>query len=308
MGGRGFRSALTVLVCSAALVPAALHAEPLPRAAPVSGAIISVRSGETAVLVPSPTVRRAEVLQQLKAGDVLRTGDTGALALVFADQTQVRLGPNSVLVVREVRAGQPSTLQLQRGRAWGRSPSGRTRLSIETPSATAAIRGTEWAIAADEGETTLQVFDGAIEFANDAGSLTVSAGEAATARPGQAPTRVVLVNRVGREQMLYYLSRDEGLAMLAHNPRLAEDYRSWFDAAAVAPQADFPPLDQSDPDSWAGRAFLLAWQGDLDEALRSADAGLAQHPASAALYEVKTRVALLQGNGTLAQQTVATWL
>src|SRR6478735_4451372 len=256
MGGRGFRSALTVLVCSAALVPAALHAEPLPRAAPVAGSVIRTRSGETAVLVPSPAVRRAEVLQQLKAGDVLRTGDTGALALVFADQTQVRLGPHSVLVVREVRAGQPSTLQLQRGRAWGRSPSGRTRLSVETPSATAAIRGTEWAIAADEGETTLQVFDGAIEFANDAGSLTVSAGEAATARPGQAPTRVVLVNRVGREQMLYYLSRDEGLAILAESPRWSAAYAAWFEAAAEGQPPPAPELDETDPDSWAGRAFL----------------------------------------------------
>src|SRR5690348_8376066 len=207
MGKRGveIRSALAVLLLGAGVAPVALHAEPVARTVPVAGSIIRTRSGETAVLVPSPTVRRAEVLQQLKAGDVLRTGDIGALALVFADQTQVRLGPHSVLVVREVRAGQPSTLQLQRGRAWGRSPSGRTRLSVETPSATAAIRGTEWAIAADESETTLEVFDGAIEFANEAGSLTVSGGQAATARPGQAPTRVVLVNRVGREQMLYYL-------------------------------------------------------------------------------------------------------
>src|SRR5688572_21227011 len=146
MDGQGavIRTVLATLVCGVALGPVTLHAEPVPRAAPVAGSIIRTRSGETAVLVPSATARRAEVLQQLKAGDVLRTGGTGALALVFADQTQVRLGPNSVLVVREVRAGQPSALQLQRGRAWGRSPSGRTRLSVETPSATAAIRGTEW--------------------------------------------------------------------------------------------------------------------------------------------------------------------
>ena len=75
-----------------------------------------------------------------------------------------------------------------------------------------------------------------------------------------------------------------------------------------ATPVDLPPLDEGDPDSWAGRAFLLAWQGELDEALRSAEAGLARHPASSTLYEVKTRVALLQGNGALAEETVATWL
>ncbi len=307
MGGQGaaFRSALAALACGVVLAPVSLHAEPQPRAAPVAGSIIRTRSGETAVLVPSPTVRRAEVLQQLKAGDVLRTNGTGALALVFADQTQVRLGPNSVMVVREVRAGQPSSLQLQRGRVWGRSPSGKTRLSVETPSATAAIRGTEWAIAADDSVTTLEVFEGAIEFANDAGSLTVSGGQAATARPGQAPTRVVLVNRVGREQMLYYLSRDEGLAILARNPGLAATYRAWFDEPS---SEDFPPLVEADPESWAGRAFLLAWRGDLDAAARMADAGLARHPGAPALYEVRARIALLQGDGALADRTVAAWL
>lgn len=307
MGGQGavIRPVLAMLACGAALVPAALHAEPVPRAAPVAGSIIRTRSGETAVLVPSTTARRAEMLQQLKAGDVMRTGGTGALALVFADQTQVRLGPNSVMVVREVRAGQPSALQLQRGRAWGRSPTGKTRLSVETPSATAAIRGTEWAIAAEEGETTLQVFEGEIEFANEAGSLTVSGGQAATARSGQAPARTVLVNRVGREQMLYYLSRDEGLAILARDPELAATYRAWFDEDAPP---DFPPHLEADPESWAGRAFLLAWRGDLDEAARTADAGLARHAGAPALYEIRTRIALLQGDGELAERTVAAWL
>jgi tetratricopeptide (TPR) repeat protein len=297
-----------MLVGGAALLPGALHAEPVARTAPVAGSIIRTRSGETAVLVPSPTVRRAEVLQQLKAGDVLRTGGVGALAIVFADQTQIRLGPNSVLVVREVRAGQPSALELQRGRVWGRSPSGKTRLSVETPSATAAIRGTEWAIVADEAATTLQVFEGEIAFANAAGGLTVSGGEAATARPGQAPTRVVLVNRVGREQMLYYLSRDEGLEVLADSSRWRGVYAAWFAAAAAAEAPPAPALDEADPDSWAGSAFLLAWQGDLDAAMRRADAGLARHPASSALHEVKARIALLEGDGALAEQTVAAWL
>lgn len=302
------RSSLAVLLSGAALLPAALHAEPVRRAAPIAGSIIRTRSGETAVLVPSPAARPAEVRQQLKAGDVLRTGSAGALALVFADQTQVRLGRNSVLVVREVRGGQPSALELQRGRVWGRSPSGKTRLSVETPSATAAIRGTEWALVADDTSTTLQVFDGEIEFSNAVGSLTVAGGQAATARPGQAPTRTVLVNRVGREQMLYYLSRDEGLELLADSPRGSAAYRAWFDSAAGGEPPPLPELDEADPDSWAGRAFLLAWQGELDEASRTADAGLARHPQASVLYEVQARIALLMGDGQRAERIVAAWL
>src|SRR3954467_7056447 len=103
------------LALGAVLVPGApLAAAPAPRAPPVSGTIIRTRSGETAQLVESRAGRPAEPLQQLKAGDVLRTNANGTLALVFADQTQIRLGRNAILVVREVRGGQPSALQLQR--------------------------------------------------------------------------------------------------------------------------------------------------------------------------------------------------
>lgn len=293
------------LALGALLGPAALDAAPVPRPPPVSGTIIRTRSGETAELVPARAARRAEVLQKLKAGDVLRTNANGTLALVFADQTQIRLGRNAVLVVREVKGGQPSVLQLQRGRIWGRSPSGKARLSVQTPSATAAIRGTEWSLSASDESTALQVFEGAVDFFNDAGSLAVAAGQAASARPGQAPVRTVLVNREGREQMLYFLSREEGLALLSGSAPVSAAYRGWFEALSEGPEAVPPALDEADPYSFAGRAFLAAWQGDLPEGLGLADRGLRLFPDSSVLREVKARIALLQGDGKLAAETVA---
>jgi tetratricopeptide (TPR) repeat protein len=152
------------------------------------------------------------------------------------------------------------------------------------------------------------VFEGEIAFANEAGSLTVAGGEAATARPGQAPTRAVLVNRVGREQMLYYLSRDEGLAMLAHTRAGPRPTAAWFDAAERRNRRRASASIEADPDSWAGRPSCSPGRAISTRPHAQPTRGLRAHPDSSALYEVRTRVALLQGDGKLAEQTVATWL
>lgn len=323
---------LAAILLTVALV-GPLHAEPLPRSAPISGRIISVRSGETAVLVPSSTVRRAEVRQNLKAGDVLRTNARGTLAIVFADRTQIRLGRNSVLRVNAVRGGSPSSLSLQRGRAWGRTPrGGRSNLSVETPAATAGIRGTEWSISADEDSTSLQVFSGEVELSNDQGSVSVRGGQAASAVLGRAPTRVALVNPVGREQMLYFLALEDGLDLFAGEnvPGLAEARRGDWETARAAAEAvaragragtiaefvtfvadirlgedrEVPPLDETEPASYAVRAWIESFVGELDSAIATAEAGLARHPNEAALYEIPARASLLLGESDRASDYV----
>ncbi|HLO19280.1 MAG TPA: FecR family protein, partial [Sphingomicrobium sp.] len=192
-------SLLVSAAMSSALVASGLAAEPLKRTQPISGRIVARKTGETAVLNPSPLVRDAEIRQDLKAGDVLRTNKSGTLALDFVDHTQIRLGRNTVLIVKEVRAGVPSQLQLQQGALWGRAPRGRANLSIETPSANAGVRGTSWSLSADDDRTTLQVFDGKVELANELGSLSVASGEAALALKGHPPARIAVVNPDERE-------------------------------------------------------------------------------------------------------------
>ena len=218
---------------SSALVASSLNAEPLQRSQPISGRIIARKTGETAVLGPSPVVRDAEVRQDLKAGDVLRTNSRGALALDFVDHTQIRLGRNTVLVVKEVRAGVPSQLELQHGALWGRAPRGRANLFIDTPSANAGIRGTSWSLTADADQTTLQVFDGKVQFANDKGSLGVSTGQAALARKGQPPTRVAIVNSDEREQMLYYVPFTDAVRYLRPYPVTYSAQLAIFEAMSV---------------------------------------------------------------------------
>ncbi|WP_157215647.1 FecR domain-containing protein [Flavisphingomonas formosensis] len=208
------------------VAPDVADAAPVQRAQPVAGTIIAAKGGEQAALVPDPRLRPAEVRQDLKPGDVLRTNAAGTLAIVFADQTQIRLGRNSTLLVKQVSGGAPSALSLSSGSLWARAPRGRTQLSIETPSATAAIRGTDWAISATDRETRLEVFDGRIEFFNQQGTLSVAGGQAAVAEIGKAPSRLVVVNSREREQMLYYFPLDAAFSIFSPSPLSARAARA----------------------------------------------------------------------------------
>ncbi len=317
--------------------PQATHAQLLKRAAPLSGQIAATKGGEQATLLPRKTWQRAVTQQDLKAGDVLRTNPAGTLAIVFADGTQVRLGRNSVMVVRLVGKSGPATLSLQRGRAWGRSPRKRSNLSIETPSATAAIRGTEWAITADDNSSQLQVFSGSVELSNEAGSLTVEAGQAASVLRGQAPTRTVLVNPSGREQMLYFVNLSSGLDLLGNqsetflrarqsgaegdwdaasrqfadlaesdNPadRAAGAYGRYIAAVQLGEMPSPPGLDAT-AESYLARSLIAAYDGDLQAAKQIADEGLTAFPDAASLYQAKADVEALLGDADAAIATIA---
>lgn len=292
------------LVLAAWLAAAPASAQQVQRPAPVAGRVSAVRGGEEATLVPERRWRRVVASQDLKAGDVLRTNANGTLAIIFADRTQIRLGRNSVLVVKAVAAAAPSALELQSGRLWGRSPRARSNLRIETPSATAAIRGTEWAIEATGDSTALAVYEGDVEFFNDFGTLSVGGGSAASARLGQAPTRTILADPVGRTQMLFFLRPRDGIEILrGQSPALA-DYVAALDAEGTPPPE--PPINRDDPDTYVLTGFLAAYRGDLEEALRIAEAGLAAHPRALALHELRARVAMLRGDpGTVRAATAA---
>lgn len=331
-------SLLLIVLLGQSVFPETIAAQPLKRTEPLSGKITAAKGGEQATLLPRKTWQKAVRQQDLKAGDILRTKAAGTLAIVFADGTQVRLGRNSVMVVRQVSKRGASTLSLQQGRAWGRSPRKRSNLSIETPSATAAIRGTEWAINADADSSQLQVFSGTVELSNEAGSLTVEAGQAATALRGQAPTRAVLVNPDGREQMLYFVNLASGLDLLGNNSetfiaarqsvaagnweaasrlfgalaesdnaadRAAGVYGDYVAAMQLGEQPSPPMLDDS-AESYLVSALIAAYAGDLRASKRIAEEALKAFPDAASLYQTKADVEALLGEADDAIATIAT--
>ncbi|MBN9031487.1 MAG: tetratricopeptide repeat protein [Rhizobiales bacterium] len=197
-----------------------VQAEPLARSAPAAGAVIARKFGEEVRFVDITNWRAVELQQNLLAGDVLRTNATGQLAVLFSDRTQVRLARNTSLLVKNMaRDGGDTDLELQSGTIWARAERGGSGVAVDTPAATAAIRGTDWSLTVDAGgKTSLIVLEGVVELKNAQGSVQVRQGEGAVASIGQAPQKVVIVTPKDREQMLYYLQLRDSFTFMPASP------------------------------------------------------------------------------------------
>jgi tetratricopeptide (TPR) repeat protein len=210
----------------------------------------------------------AAMLQPLFVDDRVRTLALSRAAILFLDETQVRLNAGAVLTVQAVKrgTGAPTALDLIQGEGWFRTKNPNSGLTIKTPAATAAIRGTEINVQiTPDGESVLTVVEGAAEFANDAGSVLATAGEEARARPGQAPTKRTILNPDNAVQWALYYPVQQARA----------------DVAAAAASAQAPGQGQG--------------QGQTAQA--QVNATIAQHAEAAA-------TALTQGDAVQARREI----
>lgn len=219
----------------------ALAQSPVPRPTPVAGSIVAAKGGEELRFVRENLWRAAEIRQDVVGGDVLRTNAIGNLAILFADQTQIRVGRNSTLTVNEVANSSSGTtdLTLQAGTIWARAARGGSGVDVKTPAAVAAIRGTDWSLSVDgSGKTALVVLEGVVELRNAQGSVTVRQGEGAVASIGQAPTKYILVNSNDREQMLFYMTLRDAFSSQTTSSLTGPDLRAErARIEAIPPQA-----------------------------------------------------------------------
>jgi tetratricopeptide (TPR) repeat protein len=256
MSVRSFR----LLTATSALALSLVHAQaqtPVPRPVPAAGAIVAAKGGEEMRFVREDLWRSAPIQQSVVGGDTLRTNEIGNLAILFADQTQIRVGRNSTLTVNGIAGGQAGNTQLnlQAGNIWARAARGGSGVDVKTPAAVAAIRGTDWSLSVEGGRTSLIVLEGVVELTNPQGSVTVRQGEGAVASIGQAPTKFVITNSNDREQMLFYMSLRDTFASISTSPLAGPDLRGerariaaippgarstedWLALAEVAPSLD----------------------------------------------------------------------
>lgn len=199
---------LSVLVALPLWVPHIGHAT---IAAGAAAQIVSLQGGGEQRAGEGGDWVVAKTSQLLPGGAYVRTLSASKMALLFADDTQVRLNQNSVLQVKKVATeSEPTSLLLSLGRAWAQTKrQNNSRLNLATPAATAGIRGTDWELDVDaNGKTLLTVLSGSVEFANAQGAVTVSSNEAAIAEVGRAPVKIVLTNPRDRIQWVNALTAD----------------------------------------------------------------------------------------------------
>lgn len=302
--------ALAVALCWPAASQAAV-------AAGAAAEIVSLQGAGDQRAAAAAAWQPARPAQALAAGDFVRTREAARMALLFADDTQLRLHQNTVLQVKGVATPvQPvTTLLLSAGRAWTQTRrADGSRLNLETPAATAAIRGTDWDISVeDDGRTLLTVLSGTVELANAQGTVSVGANEAAVAEVGKAPVKLVLSQPRDRIQWVNALRADplphlaaalvpEGLApvhaaLRTHNPSAAR--------AAVA-----SARGSADP-AWV--AVLEAAIALQEHALTVARDQLARQtaadtPAPLPAWLMQSDLQLMAGEGDAAALTLRTAL
>ena len=217
---RQFLGSLAATSAFAIISAAAFAQSPVPRPSPSAGSIVAAKGGEELRFPRETAWRAALVRQDLLGGDILRTNAIGNLAILFADETQIRVGRNSTLLVKEVaQDGGQTQLELGAGSLWARAARGGSGVEVKTPAAVAAIRGTDWSLSVDgSGKTALVVLEGEVELRNAKGAVTVRRGEGALAAVGQVPTKFVLVSPNDREQMLFHLTLRDAFLSLPATP------------------------------------------------------------------------------------------
>jgi len=263
-----------------------------PRPAPIAGEIVTVNGDEGLRFVNEADWRIAEATQDLLAGDALRTGPAGTLALRFADETMIRVHRNSELTVKALPEGGTAELQLDSGRVWARATTGGTGVDIETPAATAAIRGTDWTLEVlPDKSTRLIVLAGVVQLQNAQGSVSVGPGEAAIAAIGKAPSKIFLTQAPGREQVLYHVAARDIFSSLAPMRGLATA-PSGTEARARRAEILAKPADARTKADWIDLAQIsLAFDGRAT----AEQAVTAARGAGSLSAEEEARLALVEG-------------
>lgn len=298
-----------VLRSLAAALALALFA---PAALANEAEVISV-TGKGEAREPGASDWRAAVTKQrLRGGSFVRTGDASTMALLMQDKTQLRLNQNSLVQIKEASAsGAPTRLELRGGRAWMNTKGRGANVVIETPNATAAIRGTEWELEVDPaGKTLLAVFSGTVEFSNDQGRVSVGRNEAAIAEKGKAPVKVALTNPRDRVQWVNalrveprrYAEAAKGSAPL----RTALDaIRAGDLAAARRTLEGEKSRGTKTPAVYGLLAELDLVAGDTERALATLREGLAHAPRDPELLAQLATAQLVADQPEAARRTVA---
>ena len=244
--------------------------------------------------------RDAFVRQHIDQGNFLRTGDASRMAVLLSDQTQIRLAANSLIQIKQVgdNRDRGTILKQSAGRSWTQSRNISTwaqslnvpnKLIVETPSALAAIRGTDWEIVVDkDGSSTLTVLSGEVLLSNDYGRVSVGAGEQAQAKTGMAPVKWIL-----------------------RNPR---DRVQWVSSFTVDPRRypemdDAPAIDSRDEKRGTEKAALHAIgiqlrAGDLSAARRAVEHLVAQQPVMGTALLLLSDYQVMEGDVDAAIATL----
>ena len=187
---------LLVITLNIFISPILTWAEEAAQVISLEGSCQIMRSGDTKL---TPLSQSSNIL----VGDSIKTGTDGKVAIKLVGGGIIRLNPNSNFVLSKI--GEDNSATLSSGKAFFFSRESQRFPTIQTPSVTAAVRGTEFAIQVQGNQTTVAVIDGQVHAANKSGEVTLSANEIASAAKGIAPKKYILANPLDAVQWAIYV-------------------------------------------------------------------------------------------------------
>lgn len=258
--------------------------------------------------------QRVQLNGTFRAGDTIRVAEKSRADIAMLDQSVLRLNANTTITVEGVKGRGTGLLNMLKGAAHFLSR-GPQSLEVQTPFAVAGVRGTEFLVQVEAATSTVTVFEGTVVAENQAGNLTLGAGQTAVVEAGKAP-RLQLVAR----------PRDAVQWTLYYPPVIyvrPDELPSGPDWQAVRQSIDFfwaGELQQAfqsianvsgaltDPRFLLYRASLLLAVGRVDEAAVDIQQGLAQQPQDGNALALQSIIAVVQNEHekalTVAQQAV----
>ena len=156
--------------------------------------------------------KRVRKDQELFFGDRILTERNSRAAILFSDETQIKINGMTDLTIENADNAEKKThiplLNLSYGEAWARFKGPPKEVAFKTPAIHIGIRGTDWFVKVDEsnGHTSVIVHDGVVSVLNDYGSEEIGKGEVAHANVGSAPTKVKVVDMREGTQWVYFVS------------------------------------------------------------------------------------------------------
>jgi tetratricopeptide (TPR) repeat protein len=235
------------------------------------------------------------------AGDRIQVGGRSRADVALINQPLLRLDQDSTITLGGVKEGRTSWIELLRGAIYFFSHLPRN-LEIITAFVNAGVEGTEGLVKVDSDKTFISIFEGRVLAANQAGSLTLTSGQAAVAEQGKAPVLTVVVRpRDAVQWALYYLPtlyfRAEEFPA---GPSVQGAIRDSIDAYTKGDlQAAFDsikgiPDTVGDPRFFAYRASLLLAVGRADEAAQDIARALSLKPMDSDALALQAIIAVVQ--------------
>ena len=198
-------------------------------------------------------------------GDRIHTRLQSRATVELNNKTVISLDQQTTIVFSGLQNRAPSWLDLLKGIIYVRSRTP-SSLDVRTHYVNATIRGTEFLVSADDGQSQVTVLEGTVESSNDKGSVTLTDGQAAVAKAGQAPVRKLLVSPQDAVQWaLYYppIIDLQSLRQKASDPAVKQALSRYLDGDSLGALAT---LDSAGNPDKILRAGLLIGMGRVEEA------------------------------------------